>query len=264
MIRRYLKLVGIMFKQNMSKQMIYSGNFWVAFFVDLLLWVFQLVTFTSIFTHVDTINGWTLSHMFVFIGTFNIVDALNMGTYFFGLVEFPSKVRTGALDMMIVKPIDTQFFIAISHLNPGSLLGVVTGGLMVAYGMTTGGFSVTIGKIIGYLVLILMMYILHYALLMLLRVLSFLVVKINSLAEVEDSAIEFAFRVPGVAYKGISRIIFLVILPYGLLASAPTTFITELLSIEQWAAITGITLVFFILTRFLFKKGLKKYTSASS
>lgn len=263
-MRRYIKLTMMMFKQNISKQMIYSGNFWVAFFVDLLLWVFQLVTFTSIFSHVDTINGWGLSHMFVFVGSFNIVDAMNMGTYFFGLIEFPGKVRTGMLDMMIVKPIDTQFFVAISHLNPGSLMGIVTGCVMVVYGVVTGGFSVTAAKVIGYVVLILMMYMLYYSLLMLVRTLSFFVVKINSITEAENSAIEFSFRVPGVVYKGVSRLIFLIVLPYGLLATAPTAFITELLSIKEWGIIIAVTVIFFVFTRKMFKFGLKKYTSASS
>ena len=103
-----------------------------------------------------------------------------------------------------------------------------------------------------------------YALMLIIRTFAFLFIKIDALTQAEDSVVEFAFRVPGTAYKGISKFIFLVLLPYGLIATVPTQFITNMLKVVQWLAVAGITLFFIVLSRIMFKFGLSKYSSASS
>jgi ABC-2 type transport system permease protein len=263
-IKRYLKLTWTLTKFKMSRSMIYSLNFWVAFFVDLLLFIFQLLSFTVIYQFVDDINGWTLAQMFVFVGTFTIVDGLGMGTWFFGIIELPNKIRTGNLDIMLIKPVDTQFYVSASNISPGSLFGVIAGAVIVSYGMVMGSYTLTPGRLAGYILLCLMMYLLMYSLSLLVRTTAFLFVKIDALAMAEDSAVEFAFRIPGTAFKGISKFIFMVLLPYGLIATVPTQFITVLLEPSQWLWVTGITLFFFLASRLFFKFGLNRYTSASS
>lgn len=263
-MKRHLRLIIKMIQLKISKDMIYSVDFWIAFFVDAGLFIFQIIAFTSIYNHVDTINGWTLSQMYVFIGTFSIVDSINMATFFFGIISLPDKIRTGNLDLSIVKPIDTQFYISIQSFNPGSIFGIFVGGAMVVYGVISGGYSIGLIHIIGYIILVIMMVALMYALLLIIRACSFLFVKIDAIAQAEDSLVEFAFRVPGSAFKGISKFIFMVLIPYGLIATVPTEHITNLLQVDQWLAVTLITTAFVALARVTFKFGMTKYTSASS
>jgi len=261
-MRRYLRLMIILMKYKLSRSMIYSLNFWIAFFVDFLLFIFQILAFASIYRFIDTINGWTLHQMFIFIGTFSIVDSICMGTWFFGLLSMPEKIRTGTLDIMIVKPMDTQFYITCDSFNPGSLFGIITGSLMVSYGMVNGGFSVSPTRIAGYILLVLMMNMLMYSLFLLVRTTAFFFIKIDALTQAEESLVEFAFRIPGTAFKGISKFIFMVFIPYGLIATVPTEFITNLLDMKEWTAVISITAFFFIVSRLFFKLGLSRYSSA--
>lgn len=261
-MKRYLRLIIILMKFKLSRSMIYSFNFWIAFFVDFLLFVFQILAFASIFRFIDTINGWTLNQMFIFMGTFSIVDSITMGTWFFGLLSIPGKIRTGFLDIMIVKPMDTQFYLSFESFNPGSLFGIITGALMVLYGMINGGFSATPTRIAGYILLVIMMNAIMYSLFLMVRTLAFFFVKIEAITQAEDSLVEFAFRIPGTAFRGLSKFIFMVLIPYGLIATVPTEFITNLLDIHEWAAVIGITLFFTIASRRFFKFGLSRYSSA--
>lgn len=264
LMKRYLKLILTMTKMKLSKDMIYSVDFWIAFVVDAGLFVFQIIAFTSIYNHIDTINGWTLNQMYIFIGTFSIVDSINMATFFFGIITLPNKVRTGQLDLSIVKPIDTQFYVSIQSFNPGSIFGVFVGGSMVTYGVINGGYDVTAIHVLGYILLVIMMVALMYALMLIIRACSFLFIKIDAIAQAEDSLVEFAFRVPGSAFRGVSKFIFMVLIPYGLIATVPTEHITNLLDYKEWLAVILITTVFVVLARVTFKFGMSKYTSASS
>ncbi len=261
---RHFRLILLFIKLRISKSVVYSLNFWIAFFVDITLFAFQLLAFVSIYQFIDTINGWTLHQMFIFIGTFSIVDSLTMGSFFFGLINLPEQIRTGSLDMKITKPVDTQFYISIESFSPGSFFGIIPGGAMVAYGLSKGGFSVGIVHISGYILLVIMMYSIMYSLLLIVRTFAFHFVKIDALVQAEDSVVEFAFRIPGTAFIGVAKFIFLILLPYGMIATVPTQFITNLLSADQWLVIIGVTVFFNILARFMFKFGLSRYTSASS
>ncbi len=121
---RYMRLILLFIKLRINKSIVYSLNFWIAFFVDTILFAFQLLAFVSIYQFIDSINGWTLHQMIIFIGTFSIVDSLSMGSFFFGLLNLPELIRTGSLDMRITKPIDTQFYISVENFSPGSFARV--------------------------------------------------------------------------------------------------------------------------------------------
>ncbi|MBN2626456.1 MAG: ABC-2 family transporter protein [Spirochaetales bacterium] len=261
-IRRYLRLTGMLMKMKISRDMVYSLNFWIAFVVDLLLFLFLLLSFTFVYRYTDSINGWTLPQIIVFMGTFTIVDGLGMGTWFFGIISLPEKIRTGALDMRITKPVDTQFLVSAESFNPGSFLGPVAGAFIVRYGMKAGNFALTPEKLAGYLLLVLMMYLLMYSLSLLVMTCAFFFVKIDALIQAEESAVEFAFRIPGTAFRGAAKFVFMVLIPYGLIATVPTQFLTAGLNWGQGAAVTAITLFFVTATRLFFRFGLSRYSSA--
>jgi len=261
---RYIRLLILFIKLRISKSIIYSLNFWIAFFVDTVLFLFQILAFASIYQFIDTINGWTLNQMFIFIGTFSIVDSLAMGSYFFGLLYLPQHIRTGSLDIRITKPIDTQFYVSIENFSPGSFFGLITGGAMVSYGLIKGGYTIGPMHIFGYILLVFMMYSIMYSLMLIIRTFAFHFIKIDALVQAEDSVVDFAFRIPGTAYRGVAKFVFLILIPYGMVATVPTQFITNLLTPNQWLIVVGVTVFFNILARIMFQFGMSRYSSASS
>lgn len=263
-MKRYFKLLFTLLKFKLSKRLIYSYDFWAAFFADIMLFLVQILTFTTIFGQVERINTWTINDVIIFIGTFTIIDGLAMGTFFFGIITIPEKIRSGMLDLYITKPINTLFYIAYDNINPGSFLVTISGILIVSYGVVQKGMELTLIKILGYTFLVLLMYSLMFSLMVIIRTTAFWFVRIDSLMDIENQMIEFAFRVPGVVYKGIMKIILWIIVPYGIIATIPTQFLTGILSGEYWIVAIGVPVVFLVLSIALFKKGLSIYSSASS
>lgn len=263
-MKRYLKLFWLLLKFKINRQMIYSFNFYSVFFADMSLYIVQLITFSVIFGAVESVNGWYFHQMIVFIGTFSIIDSLNMSTFFFGLLSLPDKIRTGKLDLYIVKPINTLFFCSFDNMNPGSLLSTSSGILIVIYGLNKGNVQITPAKVIGYIFLILMMELLFYDLLLLFRLSAFWFIRINSIMEAEDSLIQFCFRIPGIVFKGFSKALFYVLIPYGIIATIPAQFITDSLSLSYWLLCLSVVTFFTLLTFTLFTIGRRRYTSASS
>jgi ABC-2 type transport system permease protein len=264
MIKKHIAFFYFLFKLKLSKEMMYSVNFWMTLIIDGLFFLIQLSVFSTIFLQVQSINGWSTYHMCIFIGTFTILDGLYMGTYFFGVQSIGDKIRTGKLDIYITKPINTLFFISFEEISIGSIFIVIPGIIMVAYGAIQLGITLSFLKIAGYLFLLIVMYILMYNLMVLLRCTAFWFTKIDSINQLENELVSFSFKIPGIAFKGLSKIVFYFILPYGLMATIPTQFFTGTLSFGELIIAIGVCTIFTLLTQFTWRIGMKRYGSASS
>ena len=116
-ITRHLRLIKMFFSFRMSNQMIYRASFWTAFFVDVSLFLIHLAVFQTLFFNVDSINGWSKYQMVFFVGTFTLIDGLEMWLYFFGVTSIPMKIREGKLDIYLTKPVNTLFWLTFENMD---------------------------------------------------------------------------------------------------------------------------------------------------
>ncbi|WKK92725.1 ABC-2 family transporter protein [Clostridioides difficile] len=49
--------------------------------------------FNSIYSHVDSIGGWQQGEMLIFIGTFSLINAINMTIFFLVFMIFHEKSK---------------------------------------------------------------------------------------------------------------------------------------------------------------------------
>jgi len=258
------RILWTLIRCRVSRQMVYRLSFWTAFWVDLLIFVMQLITFSAIFSQVPAIGGWTLAHMAIFLGTFTMLDATYMGTYFFGVLAIPEKIRTGGLDLYLTKPVNPLFLLTVEGVDFGSIMLTVPGFLMVAWGVQRLAIHLTVGLVAGYALLFAMMYLLMYAVMVALRVAAFWLVRTNAFSELENSLVEFSFRIPGVVYQGAWKVLFYVLVPYGLMATLPTQYLTGGMRWYHWALAGGVLAAFWAGMSLLWRAGLRRYGSASS
>ena len=263
-VGRYLRFCITLLKFKLSRQMVYSFSFWLAFFVDLSLFLIQIAAFSAIFLQVDSINGWNRYQMIFFVGTFTVLDSIYMCTYFFGVIGIPDKIRTGKLDIYITKPVNTLFYVSFENMDLGSIILTVPGVLMLAYASGKLGIRPNLWNVTGYLLLILIMLILMYNLMIIIRSAAFWFIKIDSLGEFENEMVNFSFKVPGIAFRGAAKFFFYIILPYGLMATIPTQFFTGVLEGRYWIMTIAVTAGFTLISQMLWKLGLSRYGSASS
>jgi len=103
-----------------------------------------------------------------------------------------------------------------------------------------------------------------YTMELILRTIPFFTVAANAITELEGPLLELNFKIPGVLYKGAFKILFYFILPYGVMATVPTQFITGTLSLPGLLQALGVVTVFTVLALRFWRFGLKHYKSASS
>ena len=261
---RNLKFILLLIKLKLSRMMVWRLSFFGAFFADGTLFLVQLLTFQVIYAQVDAIGEWGRGEMVIFIGTFSIINALNMLIYFFGVIQIPEKIKRGDLDQYLTKPVNALLRITFENVNPGSLPLVILSVMIVLYGVRIAGIEVTFSLGLCYTGLVLMMTLLWYDMEVILRTIPFLVISANGIMQLEGYLLELNFRVPGVLYKGVFKLLFYFILPYGIMSTVPTEFLSGSLTMPGFLQALCVTIFFTAFALWFWKFGLRHYKSASS
>jgi len=249
---------------KLSHMMVFRLSFFGAFFVDGSLFLLQLLMFNAIHSQVDSIGGWSKGQMLIFVGSFSLLNAINMTIYFFGVNSIPAKIKSGDLDHYLTKPINPLLRLTFESINPGSAPLILFSIAIIGYGINVQGIEVSIATVILYSVFILLMALLYYDLEIVVRTIPFFVVSADTINRIENAMLDLCMRIPGVLFNGIFKIVFYFVLPYGLLATIPTQIITRSISSAGIAYAAIIVLVFTMFALRFWKFGLKHYKSASS
>lgn len=251
-------------KLRLHGMMVFRLDFFAPFFIDGSLFAAQLMAFSVIYSNVDTIGTWGRSEMILYLGTFSLLNALSMMICFFGIASIPWKVRSGELDLYLTKPISPLFRFTFESINIGSLPLVLMSLCIIGYGVKGLGTEVGALQIVSYCFWVVVMAVLYYEMEVLIRSVSLYVVSMARLEQLEDAGLELCMKLPGNTFYGIYKVIFYLLLPYGMMATLPVqSMLGEMSAKLAWYGI-GVVLLFSVLTAFVWKKGLRKYNSASS
>jgi len=263
-LKRNLRFVLLLVKLKLSRMMVFRFNFFGAFFADGTLFLVQLLTFSTIYAHVESIGGWGRGQMIIFVGTFSLINALNMMIYFFGVVGIPDMIRRGELDQYLTKPINPLLRLTFESVNPGSFLLVIMSVLIIAHGAAVSGIEVSLGAGLAYAAMVLLMTLLWYDMEVIFRTIPFLAISANGLLQLEEHLIDLNFKVPGTLFKGVFRVLFYFVMPYGVMSTVPTELLSGMLTAPGLVQALCVVLAFTAFALWFWKFGLRHYKSASS
>ena len=264
MIRKNLRFIFTLLKMKFSRMMIFRFDFFGGFFVDSSLFILQLLMFEAIYSKVDSVGSFRRGDKIIFIGTFSLINAINMTVFFFGTYDIPRKIRDGELDYYITKPVNPLFRMTFENVNPGSFPLVIASGVIIFYGISVLNLKVSIAGAVVYVMWVLMMTLLWYDILIILRTVSFFTFSSTAMEQLEENLLPLNMKIPGIAYKGIFRFLFYFVFPYGIMATFPTQYLTGTLSWPGMVYGIVLTCFFTLFMLWFWKAVLRNYKSAGS
>lgn len=256
-----MRFIKELISLRLSRIMTFRLGFFGPFFIDTSFFLIQILAFEAIYGHVDSVGGWSRGEILIFVGTFTLIDALNMIVYFFGVISIPEKIQTGELDLYLTKPVSPLLRLSLEQVNPGSVPLLVFAVCIIAYGVQTGGVQVTFAASAGYAALVLLMTILYYDMELMLRSAAFFTYSVTNLVKIENTAIELCLKIPGTAFYGVYKFVFYCVIPYGIIATIPAQMLSGMLSVRELMFAAAITGLFTVFARRLWKYGLQRYES---
>lgn len=106
-----------MFKASLIADLEYRANFFSRILTDIFWYIAQIVTFEVLYQHTNKIGDWDVHQMRVFLGLLFIIDAFYMIIIHENLEKLSEKVSKGELDLLLAKPVNSQFMITLQKAN---------------------------------------------------------------------------------------------------------------------------------------------------
>ena len=116
-VRKYLGLFYSFFKASLISELEFRFNIGARIVTDILWYVAQLSVFEVLFKHTNNLSGWSLSETRVFMGCLFVTDALYMMCFSENLDRMGEKVRKGELDLLLVKPVNSQWMLSFQKVS---------------------------------------------------------------------------------------------------------------------------------------------------
>jgi ABC-2 type transport system permease protein len=263
-IRKHLLLWGLLIKNSLMSQLEYRVNFYSGIAMEIGYFLAKIVYLVVIYQTNVPINGMTPDEVTVFFGTYMIITGPYAGLFMINLFGITRQVQTGELDLLLVKPVSTQFMLTLKRSDIALLsTDVLFGVAAVIFGLKRMAMPVGVLDVLGYLAYLASGSLFAYSLFLLPQVLAFRFVKTNALTGLVDSSWDFNNLPMGIYNRAIQQVgVF--VLPIFVITNFPA--LAMLKKLEPAYGVWGIAgaVLWFMLTRLLFNRQLKHYQSASS
>lgn len=269
-------------RNSLVRDMTFRTNFVLQCFSSFGWTMMNVGFYLILFQYTNTIgegSGWDQDKFFVFIATTWFINSLVQAFFMPNAQEFSELIRTGGLDFALLKPIDTQFLISFRRVDWSALSNFFAGLIIVAvslYRLATREVDPmvpSVASVLLYVVFIACGIAIMYSLMIALSATSIWLGRNQTLynfwfyiTNFSRYPMEIYNRSWGVPLYGfftfIVPVLVVVNVPARLLAKPISPRTTEELAILVWAVVA--TILSLVASRWVFRKALLSYRSASS
>lgn len=257
-VRLFLATIGI----SLQRDLAFRTDFLLRVFLTLVTAGGTVVTLSGVYAHVGQLDGWRYGDAVVALGMFVIVNGLMQALVEPNLAEFQGKVRTGALDDILLRPANDAFLASVGTCRPLALTDLPLGAAIALHGLTRSRADVTVGAIAASVILILIGFTIAWAIRLTLATMAFW-------AGGLEFSVLFAApwqlgRYPADLYGSGLRFIATYVVPVAFVSTVPARALLggSLLDTMITAAVVAAASAGVALT--LWSRGLRSYTSATS
>lgn len=150
----YGRVFWTFLRNSLVREMTFRGNFLITVLTRAFWFAAQIALFEIIYSNVDSINDWSREEYFAFMATGMLINAIVETFFMPNCANFSELIRTGNLDFVLLKPIDTQFLISFEKVNIANLNQIVLALALLAYSLSAMGAVITPVNVTIYLLLI--------------------------------------------------------------------------------------------------------------
>lgn len=262
-MKRYLNLLLLFIKFNISKDLMFRLNFYNAIFSTLLWAGFQFAVTILITGRTNTVAGWKREEMLLLTAGFNIIIGIFRALVVRGLEHFSYLVHYGRLDIYLLKPVDTQFWLSFQITNVASSIRIPVSIMISFYILNILNIKISFPYYIFYLFLLIIGGVILYSIWFGVMALVIWFSNLTNLKSLLDG-LNGASRYPKEIFENTALFFFLIFFPLSLVISIPTKFLLKKAETSEMFMLIVTAVILFVVTRIFWKFALKYYSSASS
>lgn len=238
-------------------------DFFFRIIMDIFYYIINIGFYKIIFSQTDLLGGWNMDQMMIFISGFLVIDAISMTVFANNLWALPELINKGNLDFHLVRPVSSLFLVSVRDFAADSFINLLMACGLLWYSLFSYPGHLPVTGILLFICMLLLGTLLRYFLRMIFLIPTFWLHAGNGFEMVFFHLNRFIER-PDAIFTGFTRILLTTLLPFCLMASFPARILLEGFNLYVFVHFIVLTTVFFFITVWFWKKGLRVYSSASS
>lgn len=262
-MKRYFRLYLHFLRFSFSKAMEFRLDFSFRIIMDIIYYIVNILFFKVIYLHTPLLAGWTEEQMMIFVASYILVDAVSMTVFSSNMWWLPFHINKGELDYHLIRPVSPLFFLSLKEFSANSFMNLLIAIGIFAYSLLSYSKGFTVSEVILLLLLLLNGTLIYYCCQMLMILPVFWTQSSKGFMDLFFS-MGIAMERPDRIFKGWLRVAFTVFLPFALIASFPVRLFLEKFDWPTFLHLASVSVGLWIVMLFIWRRGLRVYSSASS
>ncbi|HEY3413499.1 MAG TPA: ABC-2 family transporter protein [Armatimonadota bacterium] len=261
--RRVIRLLAVFVRTCLVKEMEFRGNFWMGVFAN-VIWVSAYLVFMKIiYANTKSVGGWTQGQGVVLLGTYVLTRSIVDIAFSRNLAELPNLVRMGTFDFVLVKPVNSQFFVSLRYMNFGEIGSALAAIAMIVYGARMDHIRITGSSLLAYVCMLACAICIFYGIYLMLMATAFWFVRVDNLWTLGETVFQVA-RVPINIFGVRATQILTFVVPLIFIAHVPAQALMSLLTPLLFVVGVAMSITLLVLSSLFWSFATRFYTSASS
>lgn len=261
---RYLTIYAALWKNSVTRETMFKGNFLLWIVVELLWFGLQLTFIGVIYLHTETIGSWTKWQVVLLVGASHFIQQIYQAFFLINCANLSELIRTGKLDFLLMLPVNTRFVVSLRQVDLGGFVNAASAVAIMIYALRQLQYVPSFGQISVFLLLCAVGILIHYSLMFMLATISFWTVRAQGIVWGYYNLFQIA-RMPDEAFRGLFKAVFTFALPMLLVSNVPVrVLINTLADYRPLVLLFGLAVVCAVASEWVWRRSVRHYTSASS
>src|SRR5215831_7026262 len=263
LIARYAGIYVALWKNSVTREMIFKSNFLLWIVVELLWFGLQISFIGVLYLHTDRIGSWGKWQVVMLIGASHFIQQIYQAFFLINCTNLSELVRTGKLDFLLLLPVNTRFLVSLRQVDLGAFVNAGFALAVMGYAAHQLHVVPSLLQVVSFFILCIAGILIHYSLMFLLATISFWTVRAQGIVWGYYNLFNIA-RMPDEAFTGLFKAIFTFALPVLLVSNVPTRVLADTLqSWHWWALLLAVGTAWAAFSEWFWRFSVRHYTSAS-
>jgi ABC-2 type transport system permease protein len=260
---RALTVAWLYVRIGAMNELQYRANFIVALFQALLALAVALVVLGLVYAHTTELNGWTEPQLLCLLGIQILMGGVINALIQPNMERLMEEIGDGKLDHAITKPEDAQLLVSVRELRIWRTIDIITGAIVIGVGLTQLHRGMSVGDWLAFALLLVLGGVMMYCFLLILTTGAFWVVRMGFLPDLFEGVYQTG-RWPIGIYPDWLRYSLTFLVPIGFAITVPAEALTSRLQANTVLLATGFAIVLLAVSRWFWRRGLRRYSGASA
>ena len=260
---KYFKVYTKFLHTSLASELEYKTNILIDLVTAILSLIGSIFLLSIFFQNNESIGGWKFGEALIIQGIYTILNGITNTWFNPNLTEIVKHIREGTLDFVLLKPIDSQFFISLKKINPSGFLEIMLGFCLLIFCIRINQINLNFSFFSLSLITIICSICILYSLWFFISTTTIWFVKTWNATEVLRSFL-YIGRFPLNSFSFPLRIFFSVFIPIAFITTIPSEVFLGLSQLWKILLEIIVATVFLMTSRKFWLYALKFYSSASS